>query len=980
MPGERGRNADCRLVSRCVSRLGWPETRAMMGIEAQRSRGRSHEHAVHNARRHHPAQSSAPWAFTRETETSVADELDRTTLARAILSSVRLRALRETLRRRRDWRERVFPGFRPDSITRSIANSSAPRFATSPRALSDLITLYVDDLGSEGERFRDQLASAASDPRVPQETQVVLRLAAEVDDLSHLPVGPAPDVSGSDRHRAGQQATETSATANQVDTDPPSAEPSPPAEQQPSADSEPEPRDPPQRGRESSPTAMPEAPPEFIWSSPEDDAVDVQSALTLFGRCISAFIVSRLKHLHGDAWLRKGCGPYRKTWRARAERPSAVEPETLLGCAQLSELQEVIVSRENWEAFAPSFPSKEWVRSEFRGVVELRQAGAHPEQRTIYKSQQVRAFSSMVSLTDRFHAETARKIDLLWSEEQSTADGADEDASDDGTRAMLDAVEKNFDALPRVELIGRDTELTRLHGFWDDRHQRSICVTGRGGVGKSALVYSFVSDLLRRRCQVGERPSPELVLSLTAKENWLEGQEQAPREQRFGSLRRVLEAFIDLCGGNPSPDSDVEELRDYALDRASDMSCLIVLDNLETLPDEELEALGTFVQRLPSPSKVILTDRERRAFSERLDLRGIEPEAAVSLVRTRAADDGVEIPGTQNRAIRGVSEELNGVPLYLHFFANLLVDGYSASEALQRIRGNDMLWLLSFSFDSSVRSLSESARELLYYLAHVPDPVTRSDLSQVVRDGEELDDAVRRLRSAHFIENVEMGSFRITDRQLREYVLAQFPTRLRPDAASWIQFLARTPLQSHPNIERAIQQIVREADDLGKSDWKRAYDRLHEAKAQFGDASEIIAKLGYFAYRLRHRDEARRLLEQAIASGHQDANTHRTLGLVYYYDRSLDEAIRQAEISLTLRPDEPRSLLLLGDALLDKVERSAIAVDSSRRLEQVRTAKDAIARSLIEDDFLRWQRGHNERRARSLEKAEAFEESLAASV
>ena len=657
-----------------------------------------------------------------------------------------------------------------------------------------------------------------------------------------------------------------------------------------------------------------------------------------------------------------------------------MDPETLLGYAQLSELQAVIVSRGNWAAFAPYFSSKEWFLSEFRGIAALRQAGAHPEQRTLYKTQQYRAFSSMCAITDRFHAETAARIDLIWSEEQSATDATDETSSDDTTRATLDLVQKNFDALPSIDLIGRDAELTRLHGFWDDDYQRSICVTGRGGVGKSALVYSFVNDLLRRPCQIHERPRPELVLSLTAKDNWIEGQVEAPLEQRFGSLRRVLEAFIDLCGGDAPRDSEVEELRDEALALARDMPCLIVLDNLETLPDEELEALGTFIQRVPSPSKVIITDRERRAFGERLDLRGLAPDAAVALVKARAANDGVAISGTQNRAIRGVSEELNGVPLYLHFFANLLVTGYSASEALQKIRGNDMLWLLRFSFDSSLRSLNESARELLYYLAHMPDPVTRSDLSQVVRDGEELDDAVGRLRSTHFIENVEMGSFRITDRQLREYVISQFPARLGHEPALWIQRLTGAPAQAHPNIERAIQQLVREANELGVADWQRGYDRLQEGRAQFGDANEIIAGLGYFAFRLRYRDEARRLLERAIAGGHQDWNTHRTLGLVYYYDRSLDEAIRQAEISLTLRPDEPRSLLLLGDAMLDKAARSAIAQDSSRRLEQVRTAKSALARSLIEDDFARWQRWHNERRARLLEKAEALEESLATVV
>ena len=905
-------------------------------------------------------------------------ELDRTTLARAILSAIRLRVLREEIRNRRVWRETVFPGFRPDSITRSVAGAAAPRFATAPRMLSDLIEVFIHDLGSEGAEFSDRQLAAASDPRVPPDTQDALRLSAEAKDLSELPVRAAQAAAGPAVERPVAQPKDEERLASEPAT---TAEPVAPIEEAAPEEPAPTAADPAGHVHASQPKVAPGEPPPFEWSPPPDDSDDIQSAVTLFGRSVSAFIVFRLQALYGDAWLRKGCGPYRKSWQDREKRPGAVEPETLLGYAWFDELKEIIISRDNWTTFSPYFPTKEWVASEFKLVSPLRQAGMHSEQRALYKSQHFGAFSCMSAITACFHLETADAIDLLWSEEQSTAGIAE----DDETLATLFRVQKNFPSLPTVELMGREDELARLHAFWDDDFERVICVTGRGGVGKTALVHSFVNELLSRPCKIGERPNPELVLSLTAKENWLEdevewlkGQVRPPAEQQFGSLRRVLEAFIDLCGGTASSDSEMGELRDEALTHAREIPCLILLDNLETLPDEELEQLGTFVRRLPAPSKVILTDRERRAFGERLELRGIDNEAAVALVESRAAHDGVTIPGTQRRAIARVSEELNGVPLYLHFFANLLVNGHKASDALAEIRGRGMLWLLQFSFDSSVEGLSESGRELLYYLALVPDPVTRSDLLQVVKDGEELDDAVRRLRNAHFIENVEMGSFRITDPQLREYVINQFPARIKPAAASRVQYIAGAPVQSHPNIERAIQQLIKEAAELGRSDWERAYDRLNRGRAEFGEVPHILAQLGYFAYRLQRREEARNLLEIAIASGYQDANTHRTLGLVYYYEGSFDEAIRQAETSLTLRPDDPRSLLLLGEAQLRKAARSTIALDPARQLELVQQARSAIHRSLIEDDFARWQREHNVRRTRLLERAEELEGSLVA--
>ena len=893
------------------------------------------------------------------------DEIDRTTLARAVLAAIRLRALTDMLRNRRVWREQVFRGFRPDSITRSIANGAASRFAANPAALIELVSVYVSDLGYDDE-FSEGLIAAANDPRVPQETQTALRLAAGAGDLGQLPSGSATATTAqmpSPRPLADKEAI----VAEPFDIESQHIE-----DREPLTPSAHERTDPAGRARAGG--VKPEPPPIFSWTQPQDEVGEIQAATTLFERCLSAFTRWRLESLHGDAWLRKGCGPWKNDWRKREgekkEGPRTTKPETLFGYASLSQLKEIIVRSENWKAFEPYFISKSWLEMEFNNLLPARDGGAHAAERRIYKSEQVSSFRSMCTITDRFHQDTAAKIDRIWSQQSQQYE--------EEVLPTLERVAKNFDSLTKIELIGRKDEMARLYEFWNSEFERAICITGRGGVGKTALAYSFVNELLNRPCKAGEKPQPELVLSLTAKNNWIEGQVESPAEQRFNSLRRILDAFIELCGGDTSPERDLEELRDEALALARDMPCLIMLDNLETIPDEELEQIGTLVRRLPAPSKVILTDRERRAFGERLNLGGLDSAAAIELVRALIAKDEVKIPGTQDRAIRIVSEKLNGVPLYLQFFANLLVDGYTASEALQKLRGRGMLWLLEFSFASSVDNLSNDARELLYYLARVPDPVTRSDLHKVVADSERLDDAVRRLRSVHFIETVEMGSFRITDQQLREYVIADFPARSRitAGAASRISYLANAPVQSHPNIERAVQQLIHEANELGRSDWEQAYDRLKQGRNEFGDRPEIMAEIGYFAYRLRRLEEAQRLLEGSFAKGYQDADKHRTLGLVHLYRRRFEDAIRQAKSSLTLRPDEPRSQLLLGDALLNKASRSTFALDARRRRELVEEAMEVIRDSLIEDDLARWQRDHNERRTRLLEKAEALQKTL----
>ncbi len=77
----------------------------------------------------------------------------------------------------------------------------------------------------------------------------------------------------------------------------------------------------------------------FDWSPPEDDTGLVQCAVTLFERSLSAFVEDRLRAIHGDAWLRRGCGgDYKKRWSEKEDRATGPRPASLLGYADISEL------------------------------------------------------------------------------------------------------------------------------------------------------------------------------------------------------------------------------------------------------------------------------------------------------------------------------------------------------------------------------------------------------------------------------------------------------------------------------------------------------------------------------------------------------------------------------------------------------------------------------------------------------------------
>lgn len=870
--------------------------------------------------------------------------VSRTEIASAVLESIRLGAIRLALRSRRDWRQSVFPGFRPDALTRATAMQSVPRFAARPDLLSELLTVYFDDLALTGGYLQERMSNAAGASSIPAHVRDVFAAAAAHERLSDIPL---------------ELATSALPAEGGSDKDPPT-----PANDasEPSLGGEPEttPR----------PAKFNRDP--FDWVPPEDDAASIGAAVTLFSRSLAAFVHERLVLKHGDQWLRRGCGALRDVWQAKADKNTAEVPESLLGYAELPELFEIILRKDNWPVFAPYFSTKKWLQIRADQVIPLRVGGAHAEQRKLYKAEKAAEFRAMVQITATYHQPTADQIDLFWHE----------DSESDPLNARLDQVtttgervEKNFDRLPRPRLLGRGREIGELHEFWKDEFQRVITVTGRGGVGKTALVFEFVNNILDKPVEVGERPSPELVLFLTAKDTWFEGQDHLPESQRFATLRSVLLTLLQHCGHSVDGSEPINELRLAALHELRTIKGLLILDNLESLPDEDIDEIGRFLQQVPSPSKAVVTDRVRRGIGERLGLEGLSVPASVELLESESARRNNAIPSRQRTALARIAEAVNGVPLYLHFIVNLLEKGYKPTEASNYLRGKEALDLLRFSFGSSVATLPPSGREVLYFLALRPTPSTRSDLQQIVRNREDLDGAISELRDAHFLDGVPWDgalAFEIADPQLREFVTVDLPNRMSQERVSAIRGYAgvETTRVRQPNIDRAIRQRIVEAEELARNDWLAAATELEAAIQEYGRAPVLVAKLGYFRYRLHERPRARALLREALAAGYEDFATHHTLGLIYYFDGPVENAVSEAEAALTLIPGDPRASLLLGQALLKLVRRSTLMMDVRRRANHLERARQALRSSAIEDEYTRWQREHNARRAEFLAQTE----------
>ena len=578
----------------------------------------------------------------------------------------------------------------------------------------------------------------------------------------------------------------------------------------------------------------------------------------------------------------------------------------------------------------------------------------------------------MARIANSYHSPTAAAIDNLWTPDKPEPSRTRQDTDITANRIL-----KNFeDLLPSQSLVGRENQLRTIHEFWHAPFARSLSVTGRGGLGKTALVYEFVNDLLRVPVPPGNQTALELVLFLTAKQSWAEQDDQRrlPESQRFGTLLEVFHATLELFDISTDVDVEFGALRTQVPKLAQDSPCLFVLDNLETLPDQEIASVADFCRDLPSPSKAIVTDRERRGFgvAHPLPLPPLSPEASLNLIDNRLATEGVQLSAETRPAVTRVVGEIGGVPLYLHYVANLLAQGYPPQEALARLRGEGTLGLLKFSFESSLDRLSHVALQLLFYISVKKEPATRKALRRLCSDDSQLDDGLDELKGTHFIETApgrEAAHFQVADGNLKDYVSLEAPKRLGEDIARDLIKRAgtREAFVDHPNVRRAIDQAIREADSLS---WQEGIAYLERRRTEFRNAPQILAKLGYLYFRCYDREEARDLLERSLAGSWEDAATLRTLGIINLWDNRLEEAEENGTAALTLRPEDKLAKILLGEVLLTRAERYRFTLDSGRRVELAKRASLLVDDSLIEDDYKPWQQSHNERRLRLLERCE----------
>lgn len=332
--------------------------------------------------------------------------------------------------------------------------------------------------------------------------------------------------------------------------------------------------------------------------------------------------------------------------------------------------------------------------------------------------------------------------------------------------------------LPRLQpFFGRAAELATIGESLDPGSRTwGALIDGPGGMGKTSLAVRAAYD-----CPPGLF---QRIVFVSVKDREMDDDGERP----LGNL--LVPGFLEMLNelarelGHPDLAKSPEDQRiRLLLDALRPAHALLILDNLESLPKSDRDQLFTFVKRLPSGCKAILTSRRRiGSGSEELILEKLDQDAALATLADLAQRNPLLARTSEAERI-ALYTQTAGKPLLLRWVAGQLGRGScrTFTDALAFLRTcppeNDPL---EFIFGDLANEFTADEDKVLCALTYFRLPANLEHLAEISGiEGEPTNIALRALANRALV---------VPDQEERLFSLvpmvADFLRRKKPEAVT----------------------------------------------------------------------------------------------------------------------------------------------------------------------------------------------------
>ncbi|MFH0733313.1 MAG: tetratricopeptide repeat protein [bacterium] len=502
---------------------------------------------------------------------------------------------------------------------------------------------------------------------------------------------------------------------------------------------------------------------------------------------------------------------------------------------------------------------------------------------------------------------------------------------------------------------------------------RVVSIIGDGGVGKSSLILKVAYDII----DLDDKCPFDIILWSSAKTKMLSANGILEIKDAIGSFSSFINDVVTQIS---TPQEELKNNINEILDFMDQYRVLLIIDNLETIHDDEIK---NFIREAQQKAKIAITSRlglGELEYPRILD--GFTENESAQLVReiSRVRNSKI-LKELTNKQLSEISKQLHYNPLALKWFINSVDVGKSPTEVL-----NNKSDLLKFCLSNVYEKLNLDSKLVLSTMLAARKPLNDAELNFLTaREPLVLRKALNQLLTTTLVQrefssknDISEPIYNISE-FAREFLVSEYPpdrdfikgiTEKQKQLTGGFEGAKRATSANEFNLnafsirsknERVIARYLQEAMCLSKPETRDYSGALEKIKL----ARDIVPN--YFEiYRVSALIKA---TKGDLIGSEDDYKTALELEplnarLLYFYAGFLlhqmgdtSEAMKFAEKALSINPKATELKILYArcKGYLGNFGEAIEILETLRDFNSQSSAKDRkISSTLIIDFYKRW--------------------------
>lgn len=539
--------------------------------------------------------------------------------------------------------------------------------------------------------------------------------------------------------------------------------------------------------------------------------------------------------------------------------------------------------------------------------------------------------------------------------------------------------------------VGREKEKRDIIKYIKSDQDRIITITGSGGVGKTAIAlkvaYSFLTD---------SQNYFDAIIWFSAKINKLTDDGIVSLSPDIKSDRQLVEDILKIVDSETlisfkNAKVPFDSFKNHLYNIFSSQKCLLIIDNLETIIENDL--LISFIKDIPRPSQVLITSRKGMGEIERrYPISDMLEKDAIQLFRIIAKErKKLNLLSLQNETISELVKRVKCYPLLIKWSIGQIFLGKDIEAAFCQIFAGESE-IAKFSFNDVFSLLSDDAKITLFSMIVQGDkPVSRYVLMHLTNLTDDLfEDAIKELVMTSFIapESRETESGVITEYAMLALTRGFINNKLNDDSKSKEMLLTR-----HYHLSEQLQDFEKSQSSYSQSlfslgiktpeeqvafNYVKAaknfyhHNDLDEAEENFEKAIKIAPKFPYalgeyskFEFNRGDIQKALRLAKDAINVNPENYHAWFNYGISLRKNRQNHKAVGALKKAKELNPKHlpiynelGRGYTFIGD-----YEKAMVEFNIALKEEKYPNYRHKMMTyQYLADNYLRWSESFKIRR------------------